>query len=178
MSIASLLNFTSRLVIRAFDTAKEREGGLAPPSNTIKVMYNPETVSFSFSNEIESVGLDKQLEDFGVNSGYDKFALHLVFDKVHPTRYAMLANPASFALLQMASDKFIRKSVQKFINFCEGKGPGAPRYLSINWASCGKHGIMFCRLSRVNVQYTLFDKRGNPTRANLDLTFSIDDFNP
>lgn len=68
-----------------------------------------------------------------------------------------------------ATDTGIYGAVDNFLQICyQYNGEiHEPNYLRIRWSSFERD----CRLRSVNVQYTMFNRDGTPTRALLDVTF-------
>ena len=143
------------------------------------VTYNPETISFSFFNKTRPKGMGIKKEDYPAGPGYNTFNLNLILDELNPTQNVRIANPITYGKLvfKRLLGGTIKKQVQQYVDFCQGT-PGSPNFLEINWAPCGKQGIIHCRLTDLNVDYVMFDFRGNPLRAKLKLTFLIDNYDP
>lgn len=150
-----------RLKIEAF----KDKGRTGIPKKEFRVMFNPETYSLSYKNnfsEHQALGGTKGRRLDFMSSEPSRFSLKLILDSTGVTGRSL----ESFTGL-----KNVHASVEKFLELTVAtKSKEEPSYLTLVWGTLR----LECRLSEVTVNYTLFDKQGNPLRAELDTTFIED----
>lgn len=160
--LGSYINKPAQLKILAFK-GRERTG----ESEEFTVMFNPETYSLSYKNnfsEHQALGGTKGRRLDFMSSEPSQFSLKLILDSTGVT--GKDKSLASFAGLET-----VHNSVKEFLKLTVAKDEKEePNYLKLVWGTLQ----LDCRLSEVTVNYTLFDKQGNPLRAELDTTFIED----
>lgn len=81
-------------------------------------------------------------------------------------------------IFQLKQPETVSDRVKKFLDLTfhmNGK-IHEPNFLKIEWGGKEDGGLIFsCRLSRVTVSYTRFDRDGSPLRAELDVTLLSDE---
>lgn len=133
-------------------------------SGEFSVMFNPETIAVRHENRLGS------LQGAGTTGGNQEYAysrpgtlnLDLVFDGTGVTEF--------LDTLPSVSER-----VRKFLDLCfrmDGK-IHEPKYLKIQWGA-GELANFECRLKSVDIQYTMFDRNGDPLRATLKSVFVAD----
>jgi len=131
------------------------------------VMFNPESYSLSYTNKFEKCqGINTNGKQAAFSfSQPEELSLKLIIDGTEVRKYGAVR-------LFSASDD-VHELVHEFLEktcYMEGN-IHEPRFLKIMWGELA----FKCRLQSVNVNYTLFDRSGKPTRAELDTKFIRDE---
>lgn len=156
----------AKLKIEAFDTRSR----VAPALGEFEAMFNPETYSLAYTNKFKENKVEgnkgKELK-FSLTET-SKFSLKLILDGTGVTS----TDIEDFTTLtgeERASKVY--QAVEKFLKLTLAKGDRKePSYLRLKWGKL----ILDCRLANVTVKYTLFDREGNPQRAELNTKFMED----
>jgi hypothetical protein len=130
-----------------------------------EVMFNPESYSETFAVTYQKVeNVNGGLEEYRyVKTPPQEFKLKLIIDGTGVTDY-----DSSFFPVLKRTDNSVLEQVNRFLKLAwyPAGGKGIP--LQINW---GVDFCYFCMLKEVTINYTLFDREGNPMRAELDANF-------
>lgn len=166
-----LFNFLEKLTIEPFKDPNRSQpaGGFFPAS--FEAMFNPETYKHHFENV------------YYVDQGMNSTGAELQFSYSQPQvmNIKLLLDGTGineFGAERIANLIFDRKStdvgeqVKLFLKLCvEYKGTiHQPAYLIVSWGDF----LFKCRLTTVDITYTLFDPSGKPLRAELDCKFKGD----
>lgn len=150
------------------------------PQDTFEVMFNPESYSLRYQNVYQSyqgINTSARTAKYSLSKP-SELSLKLIFDNSGIVTDPSLAGAllTGSALINKSSGKNdVHKRVQQFLDltaFMDGQ-IHEPKFLKIEWGDL----IFNCRLASVNISYTLFNRSGQPTRAELDTEFvgDIDD---
>ncbi|NEP49778.1 MAG: hypothetical protein F6K65_13565 [Moorea sp. SIO3C2] len=159
-----------KLKIRVYKDGKRTGKG----EDTFEVMFNPE----SYSLKYENVYQNKQgINTRGREAKYTlskprNLSLKLILDDTGVADYGGLGFAGASLLGNLLGTRDVYKQVDRFLKlttFMDGK-IHEPKYLKIEWGDL----IFDCRLVSVNVKYTLFNRSGQPIRAELDTVFKGD----
>lgn len=167
-----------KLKIKAFRTPEERDA-VKDHVETFEVMFNPESYSLEYENVYdESQGLNTRGTNVKyINTKPNNLSLDLIFDDSGVVTSASSSIPGSIlSSIPGASviDKFrgknsVHAQVEKFSKLTmkmDGK-THEPYFLIVQWGQLNHK----CRLKSFEVKYTLFDRGGNPIRAELSAQF-------
>ncbi|WP_378179167.1 hypothetical protein [Aquimarina sp. SS2-1] len=168
MALLSELSFKlQKLRILSFDNQERTTG-----KSELEVMFNPESVRRSFVNNFNKEASNPQNEantTFTYGS-LSTVSMSLIFDGTDVDQYG-----AEIALrLLRGTQKSVAERIDNFRkDIAEIKGNiHEPRYLVLSW---GKTLKFNCRLSSLDINYTLFERNGDPLRAELNVSFIGDD---
>ncbi|WP_299605211.1 hypothetical protein [uncultured Aquimarina sp.] len=168
MALLSELSFKlQKLTIISFDNEERTTG-----KKELEVMFNPESVRRSFVNNFTTKPSNPQNESTTkfTYSGSSTVSMSLIFDGTNVDQYG-----AEIALrLLRGTQKSVAERIDDFRkDITEIKGKiHEPRYLVLSW---GKTLKFNCRLSSLDINYTLFERNGDPLRAELNVSFIGDD---
>lgn len=155
----------TKLAIKAF-TDPERQSP-AKESEGFVVMFNPESFKQKYSvNFAKEMGVnDGEGKVRYVRSDPGKLDLKLVIDG---TGVAALGGELSRA----EDKKSVKDQVDAFLDYTYRMNGDIhePNYLTIMWGLL----VFDCRLSSVDINYTLFARDGMPLRADLNAVFLAD----
>ncbi len=148
---------------------KDRKGS----SEEFEAMFNPESVRQSFKNHYHKVPTDSTGQG-AVKYSYSlpsSVSMKLIFDdtQVHDYLRVIAINK------HFNKHKSVAERVHEFTELLVTTVGDIhePGHLVITW---GKAANFPCKLNSLDVNYTLFDRSGNPLRAELDVSFVEDDF--
>lgn len=134
------------------------------------VMFNPESFTETFSTEystIDTVNAEEERKNY-VKTNPQDFSLKLLVDGTGVTS----EEPLALTLLKRNTSTVFDR-VNAFLKLAWYPQPKKdtqrkmPDLLCVEWGNLK----YYCRLSKVDITYTLFDKDGSPLRAELDVTF-------
>ncbi len=129
------------------------------PQNTLTVMFNPESYALSYENVFAKT------QGINTSSKSAKYAM----SKPSELALKLIIDGTGVSSIGLAGKTDVYKEVQKFLEqtaYMDGE-IHEPRFLRINWGDLN----FKCRLKKVDVTYTLFDKSGIPLRAELETVF-------
>ena len=157
-----------KLKIKSFPTAKRSEG---EETDEIKVMFNPESYSLKYENIYQSY---QGINTSGRSAKYSlskpqNLSLKLILDDTGVADYGLYGFATASLVGNLLGTKDVYKQVNRFLQlttYMDGKSH-EPKYLKIEWGDL----IFDCRLQSVTVNYTLFNRSGQPIRAELDTVF-------
>jgi hypothetical protein len=132
------------------------------------VMFNPESYSQTFSTVYRDVKtIDTGLENnVYVKSMPQDFKLKIIIDGTGVSDY----NSAFFPTGLIEQKRTVLQRVKDFLNLAWYPKNNQAVTLTIVWGSFS----FDCVLKEVTINYTLFDREGNPLRAELDACFISD----
>ncbi|MBW1297064.1 CIS tube protein [Aquimarina litoralis] len=168
MALLSQLRFKlQKLTIISFDNPERTSG-----EDKFEVMFNPESIRRSFVNNFTKDASNPQNESNTkfMYSGSSTVSMSLIFDGTHVDQYG-----AQIAFRHLrGTQKSVTDRIDDFLtNITKIKGKiHEPRYLILSW---GKTLKFNCRLASLDINYTLFDRNGDPLRAELNVSFIGDD---
>jgi LysM repeat protein len=144
---------------------------LGLPQQTFEAMFNPESYSLSYENVYQK---DQGINTSGRTAKYsltkpEKLSLKLIFDDTGVADYGYSGFATAALIGKLKGTQDIYKQVNRFLDlttYMDGKSH-EPKYLKITWGDL----IFDCRLESVDVNYTLFNRSGQPIRAELDTVF-------
>ncbi|NEO88152.1 MAG: hypothetical protein F6J87_28435, partial [Spirulina sp. SIO3F2] len=147
-------------------------GGM--PQETFEVMFNPESYSLQYENVFQPY---QGINTSGRSAQYalskpSELSLTLILDNSGVVTSPGLGGTlltGSALVNKLSGDNDISKRVQQFLElttYMDGE-IHEPKFLKIEWGDL----IFKCRLTSVKVSYTLFNRQGQPTRAELDTSF-------
>lgn len=167
MSLLKLFKL-EKLRIEAYKD-ENRKMPVSPTS--MEVMFNPtsykKTHAITFSPEaLQAIGSPGKPAAYAFTPP-GEISFQFIFDGT---------GVSDFGAVHMANllhGKSVKKDIEKFEKICLKMNGDihAPNFLKIFW---GNHLNFSCRLRSFDINYKLFDKGGDPLRAELDVTF-IDD---
>ncbi|MGD1951216.1 MAG: hypothetical protein ACFB14_16425 [Leptolyngbyaceae cyanobacterium] len=147
------------------------------PKDTFEVMFNPESYSLQYQNKYQSYqGINTSTRSARYSlSKPTTLSLELILDNS-----GVVANPGiagtlltGSALVNKVTGKNdVYKRVQRFLElttYMDGE-LHQPKFLKVVWGDL----TFDCRLTSVQVSYTLFNRSGQATRAKLDTQFTYD----
>ena len=143
--------------------------------NTFEVMFNPESYSLSYQNVYEKrqgINTSSKPAKYSLSKPQE-LSLTLILDDTGVVASGPLqtALPIASKVLKIKRgfEPNVYKKVEKFLeltNYMDGD-THEPKFLTVQWGE-----LLFpCRLESVDVRYTLFNRSGNPLRAELDVVF-------
>jgi len=168
MALLSQLRFKlQKLTITSYDDQKRTE-----ERKKFEVMFNPESVQQRFVNKYSKNAINIQNEDDVkfTRSVRSQVRMKLIFDGTNVHQYGA---ETVFNLIR-GTQKNVAKRVDEFVtNTVKIKGKiHEPPYLKLNW---GETLNFNCRLNDLDINYTLFDRSGDPLRAELSVSFIEDE---
>lgn len=132
---------------------------------TLYAMFNPSSYSMSYGNKYRAAAdtSGKKPEQEVAERGNDQLNLEFVFDG---TGVAALG----FETLLSVGSKSVTEQVYEISSLGFDLEPEShtTRFLILEW---GDSLFFQCRLSNMEVSYTLFDSAGRPLRAKVNATF-------
>lgn len=144
------------------------------PQETFEAMFNPESYSLKYENKYhchQGINTSARSAKYSLSKP-SELSLKLILDNS-----GVVANPGltnalltgSALLSKIKAKNDVHKRVQRFLELTTAMDGEihAPKFLKIEWGDL----IFNCRLSSVNVSYTLFNRSGQATRAELDTEF-------
>lgn len=151
-----------KLEVQAFKD-RARGGG---PYSSFKVMFNPETYSLEYgSNFQKQQGINTTSREARFSHNRPKkLSLNLVFDDSGVSEFGGMERPGNKDNVPKQVKEFLKLTVVMEGSIHE------PKYLKVKWGDLS----FDCRLESANVKYTMFDRSGNPIRAELDVAFIED----
>lgn len=165
-----------KLKIKAYSKSER----ITQTTEPFEVMFNPE--SYCMNHEV-SYKTDQGINTSGASAKYSltkprELFLKLIFDDTGIVSHGSKLN--NRIISTSLSDKHLReKSVYPLVDFflkqtvrIEG-GEEEPKYLKIEWGDLN----FDCRLESVKIHYRLFNRDGQPIRAELDTVFIEDKSN-
>ncbi len=158
-----------KLTIKTFDNEQR-----TPPKDKKKVptftaMFNPETYSLTYKNTFvrnEVINGDRESAIY-VCTKPETLQVKLLLDN---TGVADHGWGGVGGIAKYAKEYDVYKKVQEFLNhtlYMDGK-EHEPRFLKLEWGDL----VFACRLCSVTVNYKLFNRAGQPIRAELDCAFA------
>lgn len=168
MALLSELSFKlQKLTIISFKDELRKDD-----KKELEVMFNPESVRRSFVNKFTDKASNPQNQSDAqfMYSGSSTVSMSLIFDGTDVDQYG-----AEIALrLLRGTQKSVAERIDEFRkNITEINGEiHEPRFLILSW---GKTLRFKCRLSSLDINYTLFERNGDPLRAELNVSFIEDD---
>lgn len=156
-----------KLTIKAYTTSM-RSGS---PVGVFEAMYNP--TSFSQKYEL-SYSKNQAFDSSGVSAKYARskpreISMKLVLDG---------SGVNNISLTTLFNTKPVTQLVKEFVDltYTMNGQIHEPNYLVVEWGGQDNGGLGFsCRLQRLDVNYSSFNRDGSPIRAELDITLISDD---
>ncbi len=146
-----------KLKIKVFKTRKRNN-----LLDTFTVMFNPETYSLHYENQ------------FSKYQGINTSARQAMYTLSKPGNLSLKLILDNTGVSDFVPSKNfdVYKQVQEFLQlaFHMDGDIHEPRFLKIEWGDL----IFNCRLSSVDVTYSMFNRSGQPVRAELDCSFTGD----
>ena len=135
-------------------------------------MFNPDTLTTKFSTKFskpQGIGRSAQQLDYVYNPP-EEMKVKLILDDYYFKNNLLFIVKSYYGIsLEVTSTK---TWVHHFLRLCwiPPDDEHEPLWLKIDWA-----GVKFpCRLSSVEIKYTRFNRKGEPTAAELDIAFKGD----
>lgn len=158
-----------RLKIHTFEKITRKGGGFTLSKNSIEVQFNPESISRSFSNYFEKkMPLKKRKATARYTGGeFENISLKLIIDG---TEVDQILREKLFMIGAGGSKGSVYDRVEEFIKATSTINGNIhePNFLQLDWGGKVKFN---CRLKTLQIKYSLFDRSGDPLRAELDCTF-------
>ncbi|MCP3921426.1 MAG: hypothetical protein GY714_02455 [Desulfobacterales bacterium] len=129
-----------------------------------EVMFNPESYSEKFTTMFKKrENVNSGIEEYDyVKSMPQDFKLKIILDATGAAEF----NDSYLQVFR--KEQSVYNQVNEFLRLTWHPDGGlAPNFLKIKW---GKF-VFNCRLRDVDISYTLFNREGEPLRAELDATF-------
>lgn len=149
-----------KLKIKSFTTS-DRPGEGVP----FEVMFNPESYSLTYQNKYDK---KQGINTSGAELSYaysfpQKLKIKIIIDGTGVNELGAVGPPSR--------DK-VNKDIKKFLELTYDMDGDIhqPRFLILSWGELN----FKCRLSSVQVSYSLFNNSGFPLRAELDSEFEAD----
>ena len=148
------------------------------PKDTFNVMFNPESYSLKYTNVYQNF---QGINTSGREAKYslskpENLSIKLILDDTGVAKYPDTGywRYSPFSSTSALYGKFketrdVYKEVQKFLEltfYMDGK-IHQPKFLKLEWGDLN----FDCRLESVEVHYVLFNRSGEPIRAELDTVF-------
>ncbi|NEP04323.1 MAG: hypothetical protein F6K25_04695 [Okeania sp. SIO2G4] len=138
---------------------------------TFTAMFNPESYSLKYENVYQSY---QGINTSGRKAQYSlskpqSLSLKLILDDTGVADYGGSGFATAALIGKLTGTKDVYKQVQTFLeltSYMDGK-IHEPKFLKIEWGDL----IFDCRLESVEINYTLFNRSGQPIRAELDTLF-------
>ena len=160
-----------KLKIKVFSKRRRKQ---ADYIDTFEVMFNPESYSLKYENTYDS---KQGLNSSGKEVKYalskpSQLSLKLLFDATGVADYANYEQTGASVVGKPKETKDVYKQVKKFRELTTKMRAEQhePYFLIIHWSRL----YFKCRLESFDVKYTLFNRSGNPIRAELDASFVAD----
>ena len=141
------------------------------PNESIKLMFNPESYQEKHAVAFQAPKSRRAINSPGEPASYaytppGELSLTFIIDSTGVSE--------SFSLLKSVKRKSVKDQIKKFKETClEMIGDThEPYFLKVCW---GKALSFPCRLESLDITYKLFDRGGDPVRAELDVTFIYDE---
>ncbi|MFK7787447.1 MAG: hypothetical protein AB8B56_20150 [Crocinitomicaceae bacterium] len=139
--------------------------------NTIEVMFNPESIQRSYNNRFGTspTSPGKQEKTEYTYSTSPTVRMKLIIDGTQVHQYGFIIGLNAFN----GTFKSVSERIQEFEEYAvKSKGEiHQPPFLKLKWGTLD----FSCRVQSMDINYTLFDKSGDPLRAELSLSFVEDD---
>ncbi len=156
-----------KLTIKAY---KKRTRSATDLIGSFEAMFNP--ASFSQKYEIE----------YGKNQGYNSTNKEVNYARSKPRDLNLKlildgTGVTEMGVAKIGGVKTVSERVKAFIDltFRMNGDIHEPNFLVVEWGGKEDGGLIFsCRLARVNVTYTSFNRDGSPLRAELDVNLISD----
>ncbi|MEH1993124.1 CIS tube protein [Nostoc sp.] len=141
------------------------------PQATFEAMFNPESYSLKYENvyqKYQGVNTSGRTAKYSLSKP-QKLSLKLILDDTGVADYGLSGFATAAFLGKLKGTKDIYKQVNRFLQlttYMDGKSH-EPKFLKIEWGDLN----FDCRLESVDVNYTLFNRSGQPIRAELETVF-------
>ncbi len=146
-----------KLTIAAF-----KDAGRRSPIGEFKVMFNPTSLSRTYAIQ------------WGKNQGLNASGVQVDYARSAPSELSLdLVLDGTGVDPGVTGRQSVDRRVQEFLDltYAYNGSIHEPNYLHVQWGS-----LKFdCRLLKVEVKYTLFDRQGVPLRAELKVELISDD---
>jgi hypothetical protein len=141
-----------------------------------EVMFNPDSYSLSYENIYSGY---QALNTSGRVSKYilskpSNLSLKLIFDGTGVSEFSLPLSETYFDPVfelrrPWANTQTVTQRIDEFVKLTAVMDGDLhqPRFLKVEWGTM----IYKCRLKNYTVKYTLFDKGGDPLRAEIDVVF-------
>lgn len=147
----------------------------AKKPNTFEAMFNPESYSRKYQNVYEKrqgINTSSKPAKYSLSKPQE-LSLTLILDDTGVVASGVIGTAlpiASKALkIKRGFEPNVYKKVEKFLELTNEMDGDIhePKFLTVQWGEL----FFSCRLESVDVRYTLFNRSGNPLRAELDAVF-------
>ncbi|NEQ36044.1 MAG: hypothetical protein F6K40_06995 [Okeania sp. SIO3I5] len=137
------------------------------PKDTFEVMFNPESYSLKYENVFQTyqgINTSARMVKYSLSKPQE-LSLKLILDNTGVTSMGATN-------LLSSGENDVYKRVQTFLKLTTDMDGNIhePKYLKIEWGDLN----FSCRLQSVQINYTLFNRSGQPTRAELETVFCGD----
>lgn len=160
-----------KLKIKAFSKRRRKTTDYI---DTFEVMFNPESYSWKYENAYDP---KQSLNSSGKEVKYllskpSELSLKLFFDDTGVADYGSYGFASTSLVGKIKGNKDVYSQVKKFRELTTKMGgkEHEPYFLIIHWSRL----YFKCRLKSFDVKYTLFNRSGEPIRAELDALFIAD----
>ncbi len=141
------------------------------PQDTFEAMFNPESYSLKYENVYHSY---QGINTSGRTAKYSlskpqRLSLKFILDDTGVADYGLYGFAGASLVGKISGKKDVYQQVNRFLNlttYMDGD-LHEPKFLKIEWGDL----IFDCRLESVDITYTLFNRSGQPIRAELDTVF-------
>jgi len=145
--------------------AYENEARSGKPEDVFEAMFNPESYSLRYVNvyqKSQGINTDGQKSKYSLSKPQE-LSVKLILDNT---------GAVSYGIETPKEGRDIYKEVQRFLELTcyMDSAIHEPKYLKVEWGDL----VFDCRLVSVDVKYTLFNRRGQPLRAELETKFAGD----
>lgn len=151
-----------KLKIFSYEKANREE-----EPEVVEVMFNPDSIQKNFINEYSVPKGPEGATIEYLSTLPSSVSMKLIFDDTQVSEYA-------YSIALNNKHKSIKDRIDEFLTHIV-KRNGAiheSQHLTICWGETLNYE---CRLQSLDINYTLFDRSGNPLRAELSVSFKEDD---
>lgn len=155
-----------KLTIKAYKT-KNRKDIDDDLLGTFKAMFNPESYNIKLTNcyqEQQGVNIAGQGPNYSRTIS-NNLSIKLLLDSTGVGNIGLVSTVKNIINLNHGVNPMIKRFLN--LTYYSNDGTHQPSYLTIKWGDF----VFNCRLVSVDIKYTLFNKSGNPLRAELDTEF-------
>lgn len=140
---------------------------LGKPKDEFQVMFNPESYSLEYVNtfqQVQGINTSGRPAKYSLSKP-EELSITLIIDNTGVANYSSQVNGKKITDVSAVVNRFL-----ELTTLMDGE-LHRPNYLSLIWGN-----FQFdCCLKSVKINYTLFDHRGRPIRAELEAVFLEDE---
>ncbi|MCP4666062.1 MAG: hypothetical protein GY849_06820 [Deltaproteobacteria bacterium] len=162
-----------KLAIESY-TDKERKDKAA--GSPFVAMFNPDSYEAGYGltyEKAKAIGCSGSEGTKWTGSVSDEITITLLLDNTGVADYGLGGFAGAAVVGQFLKKNKIKNKVDAFLNLTQriNDNTHTPNFLTLKW---GDHLKFDCRLKKVDIKYTLFDRSGDPLRAEMTAAFIAD----